>query len=670
MDRAKYSTKEEALQRIAFLEREIAKHNELYFIYDAPEISDDSFDMLVRERDILLEQFHLPRNTSIAPTVVSSLEKAEHKQKMYSLEKAHSREELDAFITRITNEFGSIEYWLDVKLDGLAVELRYHDGIFTQAITRGDGLVGEVVTHSVRTIANIPQRIASSHYLEVRGEIILPKDAFQQVNMLQIQRGEKPFANPRNVASGSIRQLDARIAQERALEFYVYSIGEHDISSLTTQEDAMRYASSLGFALPQGAQCVHSADDIWEIYHNILTQRESIPYEIDGLVIKVNSFAIQEALGYTARAPRFALAMKFPARYAQTKILNISMHVGRTGIITPVAQLEPVELAGVMVSKATLHNKSEIEAKDIRLDDYVLVKRAGDVIPYIINSIPELRSPTSEPFIFPTQCPSCSSPLYFSQEEVGVYCTNINCPAVAVQKCIHFVSKAGFDIQGFGKQWVHTLYRRKILTTIADIFTLSYDSIVTLDGMGETSATNLLQAIEDAKASITLPKLLYALGIRHIGEQTAKALAKHFQSIDAIMQASQEELIAIHDIGIHMASSIRSFFENPSNCALIAELRAHGINPQEQSSPQEVEENPFMNKSIVFTGTLSIPRKTAIAMVETLGAKVLSAISSNVDILIVGDSAGSKLTKAQQLGIEILNEAEFIAMYTSFSSTS
>ncbi len=666
MDISPYATKEEAHIRLRFLEKEIARHNELYFIHDAPEISDDAFDSLVRERDVLRKELNIPEDTSIAPVVVSSLEKAEHTKRMYSLDKAHSEEELLAFITKLENEFGSLTYWVDVKLDGLAVELIYNNGILTKAITRGDGTIGEVVTHSVQTIYNIPKHLSNApEYLEVRGEIILPKDVFQDVNMMQIQKGEKPFANPRNAASGTIRQLDARVAQQRALEFYAYNIGNTTGISFETQEQSMQYLAHLGFALPQGAQCLASARDIWNLYQTIVEQREGIPYETDGIVIKVNSFEIQEILGHTARSPRFALAMKFPARYAQTKILDIALHVGRTGIITPVAHLEPVEVAGVTVSKATLHNRDEIKAKDIRIGDYVLIKRAGDVIPYIVNSIPELRTIHSQPFIFPTHCPSCNSELSFSDKEVGVYCININCPAVAVQKCIHFISQAGFDIKGFGKQWVQTFYDKGILTTIVDIFSLSYDTIVHLEGMGHLSATNLLQSIESAKQHCTLPKLIYALGIRHVGEQTAKSLAKHFQNINAIARATQEELIEIHDIGVEVASSIHSFFQNQYNQELIQQLQEYGINPTEESKEDTLSNSLFAGKTIVFTGTLSLPRKTATQMVEELGAHVVSSISSKVDILIVGESAGSKLIKARALGIEVLDEQHFLDIYTT-----
>ena len=668
MDISSYATKEEALQRISFLEQEIARHNELYFIHDSPEISDDAFDALVKERDALCDQFHFPKDMSIAPTIISSLEKATHTKKMYSLEKAHSEAELQTFITRIEKEYGPLQYWIDTKLDGLAVELIYQHGILTKAITRGDGTIGEVVTHSVQTVHNIPKSLSNApEYLEVRGEIILPKDVFQEVNIIQIKKGEKPFANPRNAASGTIRQLDARIAQQRALEFYAYNIGTAQGMNFSTHEQSMLYLHALGFALPQEAQSLNSLHEIYNLYQKILQQREEIPYEIDGIVIKVNSLKIQEALGYTARSPRFALAMKFPARYAQTKIIDISVHVGRTGIITPVAQLEPIEVSGVVVSKATLHNKDEIIAKDIRIGDHVIIKRAGDVIPYIVNSIPELRSPTSVPFIFPHRCPSCDSILSFSENEVGVYCININCPAVAIQKCIHFVSKAGLDIKGFGKQWVQTLYDKQILSNIADIFSLSYNILVNIEGMGDISATNLLQAIEYAKQHCSLSKLIYALGIRHVGQQTAKSLASHFRNIDALALARQEELIAIHDIGNEVASSIYSFFQNPYNQELIRQLQQYGLNPIENIHSSSYKETPFTNKVLVFTGTLSIPRHIATQMAEQLGATVLSTLSSKVHILIVGKSAGSKLTKAKDLGIEILDEAHFLDICTLYT---
>lgn len=666
-------THEEMMHRLQSLNLQIKHHNELYFLHDAPEISDDEFDALVKERDTLIQQLQLPQETSIAPFVVSSLEKAPHRQKMYSLEKAHSKEELLAFCHKIEKEYGPLQYWVDVKLDGLAVELIYEHGILTRAITRGDGSIGEIVTHTVQTISTIPLTLQHSSipdYLEVRGEIILPKEAFQNVNLMQIQRGEKTFANPRNAASGTIRQLDARIAKERALQFYVYNIGEYSGHPMDTQEQSMIYLHALGFSLPHASACFDSSDSLWNIYSSILDSREQFEYEIDGIVIKVNSFAIQQELGFTARSPRFALAMKFPARYAQTKILDIAVHVGRTGIITPVAHLEPVEIAGVIVSKATLHNKDEIQEKDIRIGDTVLVKRAGDVIPYIVNSIPEKRTPDIIPFTFPTLCPSCATPLFFSSQEVGVYCTNIMCPAVAVQKCIHFVSKSAFDIQGFGKQWVQILFDKKILTSVADIFTLDYNDIVTIDGMGELSARNLLLAIQQAKELVSLSKLIYALGIRHVGEQTAKALAKHYKSIDTLMLTSQQELLTIHDIGVEIASSILSFFANPVNIALIQTLQKHGINPSEHDTMLSVQDNILRNKTVLFTGTLSISRNNATKMAEHLGARVVSAISSNVDFLIVGESAGSKLQKALALNINIMNEEQFMNIYHEISKES
>ncbi|MGL4722632.1 MAG: NAD-dependent DNA ligase LigA [Desulfovibrionaceae bacterium] len=657
-------------ERVSLLQESISRHNTLYFYGDTQEISDDEFDLLVQELTALEKQYPLLQENSvlsqITSTVVSSLETARHTQRMYSLEKAHSKEEYDAFIQRIIKlTHSDIAFWIDTKLDGIAIELLYKKGVLAQALTRGDGEIGEIVTHTVKTIKNIPhvlQHNSIPDYLEVRGEIIINSNDFQKLNEHNIQEGKKIFATPRNAASGSIRQLDATITKKRPLEFYAYGIGEYSTDlSFTTQHEIMSYLQECSFSIPLYSKYIENSAEIWTYYTHIENVREELPHEIDGVVVKINSLDIQSELGYTAKSPRWAIALKFPARYAHSTILSIEIQVGRTGILTPVAILEPVLVGGVTVRRATLHNQEEIEHKDIRIGDAVLIKRAGDVIPYVVHSIPEKRTSSQIPFVFPSICPVCHTAVLHIQEEVGVYCPNISCPAVAKQRIIHFVSKGGFDIQGFGKQWIHILYENSLLHDPSDIFSLSKEILCQLDRMGEKSADNLLHAITKAKTTTPFSKYIYALGIRHVGEQTAKTLATTYFSLERLMQAKHEELEMLPDIGNKVASSLCSFFSTPANILLIEKLQQYDIVPI-QREPVTIH-TVLSHKKILFTGTLqNITRKEAKIKAEEMGAFVLTSFSKKVDILVIGDSPGSKVKKAEEANIEIITENDFLSL--------
>jgi len=659
--------------RITELRKLISYHNYRYYVLDDPEISDAEYDALYAELKELEEkypQFFDPNSPTqkIGGPPLKEFSPFTHSLPMYSLDNGFSLKDVADFIARVKKHLPAeeLEFWLEPKLDGLAVEIVYEQGQFKQGGTRGDGVVGEDVSSNLKTIKNLPLNLFPPYpaYLEVRGEVILNKKDFERLNAEQLKKGEKPFANPRNAAAGSLRQLDPKITARRPLFFYAYGVGKVEPSSFEgkTQEELSSKLKNLGLPTVPLGKKVKTLQEIESFYLELQKQRNSLPFEIDGVVIKVNSLAHQKLLGFTAKSPRFALALKFPAKQGITTLKDVLFQVGRTGVITPVALLEPLSLGGVVVSRATLHNESEIKAKDLKIGDKVLVQRAGDVIPEVVRPLKEERTGEEKEIIFPENCPVCGSKLQKSTQEVVIRCENISCPARLEASLIHFVSKKGLDIEGLGKKWIPLLMEKGLLQTPADIFRLQKEELIKLPRMGEKSASNLLQAIKRAKEKLTLDKLIYALGIRHVGEQTAKILSSHFKDLDALSQASKEELMQLKDIGPEVARSIVEFFSLKENQNLLQDLKNLGLWPQ--AKKETAEQNlPLTGKTFIFTGKLkSLSRAQARAKVETLGGRVVSAISSQVDFVVVGEDPGSKLAKARKLGLNTISETEFLKL--------
>ncbi len=664
--------------RMKELCEELERHNRLYHELDAPEISDEAYDALFREL-VLLEQSHPELKRPDSPTLrvggktLPYLETRPHRLRMYGLDNVFSPEEWDAFAQRaaraLDDQSGTAGgWWADPKLDGLACELTYENGILTQALTRGDGEVGEVVTEAMRTIRNVPLSLKGTppfpELLEVRGEVLMFRKEFEELNSRQRSAGQKTFANPRNAAAGSLRQLDPRITARRRLRFLAYSLGAAESSRplpWKTHGDILRDLASMGFETPPlGALCA-TPQEARDYFARIEGKRDELPFEIDGVVFKINSLEAQQALGYTARAPRFAVAWKFTSRKAETRLRAISVQVGRTGVLTPVAELEPVSLGGVMVSRATLHNEDEIRRLDLRPGDSVIIQRAGDVIPDVLGPVPEKRPEGLPPFVFPHRCPACGSEARRMPGESAWRCLNLSCPAVTMRSITHFVSKAGLDVEGIGTKWIEMLIRTGKVKSPADLFTLTKADLLDLDRMGETSASNFIDALAEARRSATLQRFIAALGIRMVGEQTARTLAARFRDMDELAAAPEEEIRSLPDIGEEVAGSIRAFFETGSNRELLARLRSLGLWPVSQGA-QGTTGLPLQGVRILFTGTLSRPRDEYRRMAEDAGAQVMSGVSKKLDYLVAGGSPGSKLEKSRALGLRILSEGEFLAL--------
>ncbi|MCA1743296.1 MAG: NAD-dependent DNA ligase LigA [Desulfovibrionales bacterium] len=662
----------EAKTRVEELRREIEYHNHRYYVLDDPEITDPEYDTLLQELIALENKFpeldHPASPTKkIGGEPVSAFSSKVHSIPMYSLDNGFSLSELEAFIKRIEKQMPGkgMDFWVEPKLDGLAVEVIYEHGNFIGACTRGDGITGEDVTANIRTIKNLPLVLLQNHnhpeYLEVRGEVVIPTKDFEKLNALKIEKNEKPFANPRNAAAGSVRQLNPRITASRPLYFFAYGIGlvrygRHE--QWKSQKDISEGLKSSGIVtVPQGRIC-SDFEDIAGFFEKSMQERTESPFEIDGLVVKVNELELQNNLGFTSRAPRWAIALKFPAVQAQTELKSIQVQVGRTGVLTPVAFLEPVNVGGVVVSRATLHNENEIKAKDLLIGDKVLVQRAGDVIPEIVRPLKEYRTGSEKKFVFPDKCPSCQTDVYRLKGEVAWRCTNISCPARLEQGLIHFVSRKGLDIEGLGKKWARIFVKKGLVKKISDIFSLSRDELLRLERMGEKSADNLLDSIRFAAKNVTLPRLIFALGIRHVGEQTAKSLTERFSDLDALFRADEEELKLIDDIGPEVASSIVAFFKNPDNQQLLDDLKHKGVWPVMESGSKV---HDFLEgQKFVFTGGLeNFTRDQARERVEKNGGKVIGTISKNVDFVVAGEKPGSKLEKAKQMGLKIIDEKEF-----------
>lgn len=662
--------------RARFLREEIERHNYLYYVRDEPEIPDAEYDKLFRELERLeaeYPQLATPdsptRRVGAAP--LAEFSQLTHRVPMLSLNNAFEDEEVAAFDRRVREGLGLgvAEYAVDPKFDGLAISLIYENGILVQGATRGDGYTGEDVTTNLRTIKAIPLRLHTANppqLLEVRGEVLILKADFEKLNRQQREKGEKEFANPRNAAAGSLRQLDPRITATRPLAFFAYGLGSVDGVDLPRKLSAvMDYLESLRVPVCRERKVVLGVDGLLDYYRMIGARRDGLPYDIDGVVYKVNDLDSQERLGYVARAPRFAVAHKFPAQEATTELLGIDVQVGRTGALTPVARLKPVFVGGATVSNATLHNEDEIRRKDVRIGDTVIVRRAGDVIPEVVGVVLGKRRSGVREYSLLEQypvCPVCGSHVIRLPDEAAARCSGgLFCPAQRKQSILHFASRRAMDIEGMGDKLVDQLVDKELIHTPADLYKLGKNTLANLDRMAEKSASNTRAAIEASK-NTTLARFIFALGIRNVGEATAKDLARHFGGLDALMAADEGALQQVPDVGPVVAQSIAQFFAEPHNREVIAQLIAAGVH-WEEGAGLPISTSPISGKTFVLTGTLpSLTRDEAKERIEALGGKVSGSVSKNTDYVVAGAEAGSKLAKAQELGIAILDEAGLLEL--------
>ena len=636
-----------------------------YYVLDQPSMSDQEYDRYYQELVALEDEFPQYRDPNsitqrVGGVVLDAFTKVEHKRTMLSLGNAFNLEDLHAFDERVREVVPNARYVVELKIDGLAMSLIYRDGRFVQALTRGDGVVGEDVTHNVKTIPSIPMHIPLQGEVEVRGEVYMPNASFQMLNEEREKNGEELFANPRNAAAGSIRQLDSSVAAKRKLDafwYYFVNAQEYDIHS---HEEALQKMSEMHLRVNPLRKVCERIDEVWQFIEEITEHRNDLPYAIDGMVIKVDDLDAQNRLGSTVKVPRWAIAYKFPAEEVITKLLDIVVTVGRTGRITPNAVLEPVRVAGTTVSAAQLHNEDMIKEKDIRIHDDVVVRKAGDIIPEVVRPLLERRNDTQAVYHFPTHCPICGSELVRFPEEAAHYCINQDCPARVVESMIHFASRDAMDIDTLGDKKVEFFHKQGFLNTIEDIYCLKEhrQELIDLEGFKEKSVDKLLDAIEDSKQN-PLEDLIYGLGIRQVGKKAARVLAKHFLSMDALMAANEEELVAIKDIGQITAESITAFFHEPKNMELIAHLKGYGLRMDTEA--EQIQESSFSGKTIVLTGTLTqMTRNDAKALLESLGANVSGSVSKKTDLVIYGEAAGSKLTKANSLGVMTMDEDTFM----------
>lgn len=652
------------LDRIKILRSTLSQYNYEYHVLDAPTISDQEYDALFHEL-VQLEKDHPeffdPNSPTqkVGGTVLDSFTKVSHAFPMYSLGNAFTYEDLVDFDTRVKKEHPNATYSVELKIDGLAMSLEYVNGEFVQAVTRGDGIVGEDVTHNVRVIASVPLQLLEAVDVTVRGEVFMPLASFTRVNEARLEKGEALFANCRNAASGTIRQLDSKIVATRGLDAYWYTLSNAEDYDLPTQKSAMSQLKAWGFKTNPEMRVYPSIDEVYERIQEIEKLRHSYDYEIDGVVIKVNEFEIQEALGFTVRIPRFAIAYKFRAQEVESQVEEIFVTVGRTGKITPNAKLTPVEISGSIVSYATLHNQDYIINKDIRIGDTVVVRKAGEIIPEIVSVNLEARPKGLLAYDFPKVCPICEELLERDEAFADTYCINIDCPAKISEALVHFASREAMNIDTLGEKRVYQLHDAKLLRSIDDIYMLKYkvDEMEQLEKMGTKSVEKLLNAIEASKEH-SLEKLIFGLGIRHVGSKTSSVLASYFKNMDALMNADYEMLIQIDEIGDVIAHSIVRFFDLPHNLELIEKLKQLGLNMNYQGNAIS---NHFDNKRFVLTGTLStMGRNEAKKLIESMGGQVMGSVSAKTDYLVYGENAGSKLQKAQELGVETWTESQFI----------
>jgi DNA ligase (NAD+) len=661
----------DATARAAVLRAEIIEHNRRYYVLDDPQIPDAEYDRLFSELEAIEAEF--PQLQSVdSPTQrvgAAPVEKFlpfEHGVPMLSLGNAFTEEDIANFDRRARENLGlsTIEYSAEPKYDGLAVNLRFERGVFVRGATRGDGSTGEDVTQNLRTIRSIPLRLAGSApaILDVRGEVILFKDDFKLLNKRQKEAGDKEFVNPRNAAAGSLRQLDPRITASRPLRFLAYGLGQIDPpNQFHKHSDTLSWLKSLGIPVSTDARVVTGPEGLRAYYASLQFRRDSLAYEIDGVVYKINDVAMQERMGFVARAPRFAIAYKFPAQEALTEVLDSDVQVGRTGALTPVARLRPVFVGGVTVTNATLHNEEELRRKDIWIGDTVVVRRAGDVIPEVVRSLPEKRPGTAKPFTLPDRCPICGSPVSRLADEAVTRCTGgAICPAQRKQALMHFASRRAMNIEGLGEKLIDQIVDVGLVTTAADIYELNIQSLVDLPRMGEKSAKNVIDSILNSRGT-TLARFIYALGIRNVGEATAAELARYFGNLEALMAADIVHLQEVPDIGPTVSESIRDYFADVRNRELIERLRAAGVSWEETITGSGQVRGPLAGQTFVLTGTLrTMTRDQARARIEQCGGKVLGSVSKKTNWVVAGEDAGSKLENARALGVGIIDENELL----------
>ena len=657
-----------AQKRIEELINLINYHNEKYYNQDSPEIEDFEYDNLMKELIKLEEENpELKRNDSPSNRVggkpLDKFEQVVHKIPMLSLSNAYSWEDLKDFDSRVREAVGSdVEYVVEFKIDGLSVGLNYNNGIFESGATRGNGIVGENITKNLMTIKNIPLNIDEKGELTVRGEVYISKKDFEEINKIQEEQDQPLYANPRNLAAGSLRQLDSKLTAKRPLDIFIFNLEDINSKQFKTHSESLEYLKQLGFHVSPEFKVFKTMDEIIEHIKYWTEHREDLGFGIDGMVIKVNNLAQREQMGYTAKSPRWAIAYKFPAERKETKLLDIVVEVGRTGTITPTAVLEPIRLAGTTVSRATLHNEDYINEKDIKINDTVLVQKAGDIIPQVVEVIKEKRTGEEIEFKMPEECPVCGEPTVRLEGEAAVKCINISCPAQIRRGIIHFASREAMDIDGLGESIITLLLKQGLIKDISDLYYLKKEQISVLERMGDKSATNLINAINKSKEN-DLWRFINGLGIKLIGTKAAKVLASEFKDLDKLMNATEQELINLEEFGQTMADSVVEFFKEEKNISVIEKLKEAGVNTKLIESDDADIPKIFEKMKIVLTGTLpTLKRNDAKEMIEKRGGKATSSVSKSTSFVLAGEEAGSKLTKANDLGIKVIDEEKFLQL--------
>ncbi|EJR01362.1 DNA ligase [Bacillus cereus MSX-A1] len=663
-------SKEIAKKRIEELRDLLNTFNYQYHVLDNPSVSDAEYDRNMQEL-IKLEaenpEFMSEDSPSVrvGGTILDIFEKVTHKSPMLSLGNAFNEGDLRDFDRRVRQgmDDANVRYICELKIDGLAVSLHYEKGRFIQGATRGDGVTGEDITQNLKTIKAIPLRLNEEVTLEARGEAYMPKRSFVKLNEEKEQNGEDVFANPRNAAAGSIRQLDPKIAAKRNLSMFVYGLANVEEKTIPSHSESLDFLGELGFKTNPNRRTCETIEEVIAYVEEWQEKRPHLDYEIDGIVIKVDDVALQESLGTTAKSPRWAIAYKFPAEEVVTRLTGIELSVGRTGVVTPTAELEPVRVAGTIVRRASLHNEDLIREKDIRIGDYVVVKKAGDIIPEVVNVIFDKRTGEEEEYRMPTHCPACESELVRLEEEVALRCINPTCPAQIREGLIHFVSRNAMNIDGLGERVITQLFDADYIRTFADLYALTKEQLLQLERFGEKSATNLIQAIENSKEN-SLERLLFGLGIRHVGAKAARTFAEHFETMDELVKATEEELKAINEIGEKMAQSVVTYFDNEDVLELLQQFKEYGVNMTYKgikiADLQNVE-SYFAGKTVVLTGKLEVMgRSEAKKKIEALGGKVTGSVSKSTDLVVAGESAGSKLAQAEKHNVEVWNEERFL----------
>ncbi len=662
-------TKEEAKKEIERLRKEINYHNYRYYVLNEPVISDYEYDMLLKKLKKLEEQFPefiTPDSPTqrIGGEPLKIFPTVEHKIPMLSLDNTYSYEELEEFDKRIRKEISSFNYLVQLKIDGVAVSLTYENWRLKRAATRGDGKRGDEITQNIKTIRSLPlvllKEVPDFRNFEIRGEVYMPKPSFLKLNEERLEKGETPFANPRNAAAGSLKLQDPREVAKRDLDFFAHTVPEPPSGKYDSNYRVLKELHELGLKIVPDTRLCKNLKEVKEYIEEWKEKRETLSFEVDGIVIKVDEFSKQRELGETIKSPRWAVAYKYPARQATTKIIDIVLQVGRTGTITPVAIFEPVQLAGSTISRASLYNEDEIRRKDVRIGDWVLIEKGGDVIPKVVKVIKEKRTGKEKEFKMPEVCPVCGSKIVRYPGEVAWRCINIDCPAQLKRRILHFVSRQAMDIEGFGEALVNQLVNKKIIRSIADIYELNMEDLLPLERMGPKSSQNLLTAIEKSKQR-EFARVLYALGIRFVGIHAARLLAERFKSMDELKNADFDKLAGIEGIGPITAESIVDFFKNPRNLELIERLKKAGLKMEKEE--KKIEKLPLQGKTFVFTGALkNFTRDEASEIVISLGGKVSSSVSKNTDFVVVGEDPGSKYRKAIELGVKTINEEEFMKL--------